>query len=1407
MLGIEEIGIHDNFFALGGHSLLATRVNARITSAMQVMLPLRKVFEAPTIAELSTAIANLRSGELSTLHTALKRVDREQIDRLPLSFAQQRLWFLEQMEGELTAYNMPSVLRLRGPLAVEALRRAIEEVVRRHEPLRTTFAMIDEEPMQVIGTYDGFELPVEDLSSFDAQQQAAEIVQRCQQEAERPFDLTSDLMLRASLLRLSEDEHVLLLTMHHIASDGWSMRVLWRELGLLYDGNCNGTELTLPDLPVQYADHAIWRRSQLEGPRLKQLLQYWREQLDGVSVLELPTDHPRPALPTYRGAQHSFELPEELVGQLKALSQSSGVTLHMTLLAAFQTLLARYSGQEDIAVGVPDAGRNQAELEELIGFFVNTLVLRSDLSGNPTFRELLGRVREVSLGAYDHQDLPFEKLVEELRPDRHLNRSPLVQVLFQLLSFSDKELALENLQVSRLPSSSQRVRFDLEMHVWQRGKTLSGTIVYSTDLFDGSTIGRMVGHFVTLLQGIVADADKRISELPLLTEPERHQLLVEWNDTAVDYPRDKCVHQLFEEQVERTPDAIAVVFEDQQLTYRELNERANQLAHYLIGMGVVPETLVGLCVERSAELVVSILGILKAGGAYVPLDADYPPQRLEFMLGDSAIQYLVTQRQLLGRLPITDSTVICLDNDTLNLQDFVRSNPEVNVGADSLAYVMYTSGSTGRPKGVGIQHPSIARLVFGSNYASFGPDRVFVQMATPSFDASTFELWGALLHGSRLIVAPVGVPDFGQLEDLLKRNRVTTLWLTSTFLNQVVEHYPQALSGVEEILTGGEALSVPHICKAQMALGAHVQLINGYGPTESTTFSTCFRIPSGVAPEQESIPIGRPIANTQVYVLDAGRNPVPIGVSGELYIGGAGLARGFLNRPELTAEKFVANPFSDNTDARLYRTGDLVRWRADGNLEFLGRMDDQIKLRGFRIELGEIESILNEHPNLSQCVVLLREDRPDDKRLVAYCVPASGVQLNASELRNHLRSRLPDYMLPAAYVELESLPLTYSGKLDRRALPAPSDSRPELDTGYVGPRNPIEQQLASIWSEVLGIEENGIHDNFFALGGHSLLAVRLFARIEKSFGRRLPLAVLFQHGTIDHLAKLLVESHPETDTATVLTLQSDGDGRPLFMMPSIGGGALVSRALFDCLGGRFPIFGIQPALAPENLEQFKDFRMTAGCLVTALRRFQPHGPYALAGFSYGGMMAFEVACLLTELGEKVDLLVVIDTGPDFRDRKPQLNDHLFRLSRIAANLPSWLREEWREFSASQFAERIARKQRRCYRLLASRGQAKIEIDDVFDLDRIPSQNQEIMQALFTGFRDYLPRSYSGKLTLIRAQTGPLLSGRSHDLGWSRFVSTLDIRTIQGNHETILHPPNVVELARQLAQLMAEVRDD
>ncbi|MCY2977445.1 MAG: amino acid adenylation domain-containing protein, partial [Planctomycetota bacterium] len=1133
-LGLSHIGVEDDFFELGGDSLVAMGIAVRASKAFGVEIQVGAMFTHRTVKSLAMHIASIRADLSSTeVFGRVSPARKQQLLRssskaenttsLPLlSFAQQRLWFLEQMEGELTAYNMPYAWRLNGSLNIEALRRALEEIVRRHEPLRTTFAIVCEEPVQIIRPSERFDLPVEDLSGLESQQQNDQVVRRCGEETSRPFDLTVDRMLRASLLQLSDDEHLLLVTLHHIASDGWSQRVLWRELAGLYDAYSRGAESNLRELPVQYADYAIWQRSELEGQRLEQLLQYWRGQLAGVSTLELPTDRPRPLVPTRRGAQHNFEMPEALVSQLKGLSQAAGVTLHMTVLAAFQTLLSRYSGQDDIAVGVPIAGRSHAELEDLIGFFVNTLVLRTNLSDDPTFRELLGRVREVSLAAYDHQDLPFEKLVEELRPERQLNRSPLFQVLFQLLSFADEELALQNLDVSRLPTSSQRARFDLQMHVWQQDKTLRGRVVYSTDLFDHSTIERMVGHFITLLQGIAADADRPICALPLLTEPERHQLLVEWNDAAVDHPRDKCVHELFEEQVERTPEAIATIFEEQELTYREVNTRANCLAQILIGLGTGPGILVGLCVERSIEMVVGVLGILKAGGAYVPLDPELPSSRLRFIVQDADLRSVVTTSQ---HTPLfkAESCDLILVNELSNSRASETANPVSRASLSDPNYLLYTSGSTGHPKGVLVEHGQLLNYV-QAVVAKFGMSGggAYAMVQPLTVDSSQTMIfpalgWGGVLH----LISRESALDASALANYFDRHSIDYLKIAPSHLSALLTvGQPRRLLPTRALIVGGEAMHWTLVSRLA-DLQPSCRVWNHYGPTETTV--GVFTYPINLVDDKHrgssaTVPIGRPLANVTCYVLDNHGSAVPIGVAGELYIGGEGVTRGYLKRPELTAQQFIPDRFANSDQARLYRSGDFVRWLPGGEIEFLGRQDGQVKIRGIRIETGEIEAALHEHAEVRESVVILRTGTTGNPFLAAYVVPRTGCLPSIQSLRELLSRRLPEVMQPTAYLFLESLPRTPHGKVNRQALPAPDESRPDLETDYVAPRNPIEEQLNAIWCDVLGLAQIGIHDNFFALGGHSLLATRVIARISSALRVDLPMRKLFESPTITEFA-------------------------------------------------------------------------------------------------------------------------------------------------------------------------------------------------------------------------------------------------------------------------------------------------
>ncbi|MBA3711242.1 MAG: amino acid adenylation domain-containing protein [Pyrinomonadaceae bacterium] len=1070
--------------------------------------------------------------ELFALLLKKKHIDLPQAQTIPrrteagpcqLSFAQQRLWFLDQFEPGSHLYNIPIAVRIAGQLDAAALEQSLNEIVRRHEALGTTFVTVNESPVQKIATTLSVALPLVDLSELPEVEREVEARRLAVEEAQRPFDLASGPLFRASLLRLNDKDHALLVTMHHIVSDGWSLSVLMRELTALYEAFSENQPSPLAELPIQYADYAAWQREWLSGEVLAEHLSYWKQQLAGApTVLELPTDRPHPAVQSFRGAHQSLAVSKKVGEELKALSQREGATLFMTMLAAFQILLSRYTNQEDIVVGSPIAGRNRAETEGLIGYFINMLALRTDLSGDPTFRELLGRVREVALGAYAHQDMPFEKLVEELQSGRDIGRHPVFQVMFAVQNTPQQapELSKLALRPLKLEGDSGTAKFDLALFVVEAAEGLRAVVEYSTDLFEAATITRMLGHFEQLLAGIVANPDQRLSELPLLTAAERHQLLMEWNNTASDYPKDRSIHELFEARVEQTPDAVAVVFEDQQLTYAELNRRANQVARRLSARGVGPEVRVGICMERSVEMIIGLLGILKAGGAYVPLDAAYPRERLSFMMKDAAVPVLITQQHLLERLPTHDAEVVCLETSWREIADECTDNLQSGAGAESLAYVIYTSGSTGVPKGVAVRHRSVVRLAKQTNYVDFSANEVFLQFAPVSFDASTFELWGCLLNGARLVVFPAHIPSLEELGQILQQHQVTILWLTAGLFHQMVDEHLQSLRGVRQLLAGGDVLSVSHVEKVLAELG-ECQLINGYGPTENTTFTCCYRMTAGMK-LKGSVPIGRPIANTQVYVLDSHMQPVPVGVTGELYIGGDGLARGYLNRLELTSERFIAHPFGTEAEARLYKTGDLARYLADGNLEFLGRRDQQVKVRGYRIELGEIEAVLMQHPAVDEAVVVASEEAGGDKRLVAYLVTQEEVAPSASELRRYLKEKLPDYMLPAAFMVLSEMPLTPNGKVDRRALPAPGEARPEMEAGYVAPRNAVEDVVAGIWGEVLRVERVGVDDNFFELGGHSLLATQVISRVREAMRVEVPLRTLFEAPTVAELSQRLV---------------------------------------------------------------------------------------------------------------------------------------------------------------------------------------------------------------------------------------------------------------------------------------------
>jgi amino acid adenylation domain-containing protein len=1129
VLGTEQIGVDDNFFELGGHSLLATQVVGRLSEAFGFELPLRAIFESPTIAGLSEKIATAVRSEQNITLPPILPVSRDQ--DLPLSFPQERLWLLHQLHPMSVAYHVLRPLQIIGTLDVKLLERVLTEVVSRHEVYRTNIVTKQGRPVQIINPPQPIELPVTDLSGLSREEREEQVQHLIAEEGQRPFNLAHGPLWRLTLLRLDEAEHLLMLTEHHVVHDGWTEGRLVLDFLALYAATATGQPSPLPELSIQYADFAYWQRHTIQGELLESLLSYWKEQLaDSPPMLELPGDFPRPAVMSFRGANSTWQFTPELTTALNVLSRREGATLYMTLLTAFNVLLHRYTRQEDLVIGTPIANRNHIETELLTGFFANTLVMRNDLSGKPGFKELLGRVREVALGAYMHQDMPFERLVEELQPDRALNRQPLFQVMFVLQNAPNPPVELPGLTVETLRVHNGTSKFDLLLAMREDRDQLTAAMEYNTDIFEEKTIQRMLQHFQNLLEAIVANPDQRISALSLMKEAERQQLLVDWNNTEFARREDRNIVQLFEDQVERTPDAVALMFQGESLTYKKLNERANQLAHFLQARGVGPEVFVGICMQRSVEMMVSVLGVLKAGGAYLPLDPTYPKERLAYMIGDTKAHLLLTQHSLLEVLPEHSAQVVCLDSYWKIIAQEKSDNPAPVVAPENLVYVTYTSGSTGKPKGIGMIQRSLLNLLdWMCRTTQLPAGARTVQFASLSFDVSFQDMFSTWFSGGTLVLLTEDERrDIVSLSGVLNSNDVNRIFIPAVALQQLAEglcaHDPQT-SQLRRVIAGSEQLHVTQPIAKFFSQSKDCSLHNEYGPSE-THVVTALSLPASVTSWPSRPPIGRPISNTQIYLLEESLQPAPIGVPGELYIGGVGLARGYLGRPDLTAEKFLPDPFSHQPGARFYRTGDLARYQPDGNIEFLGRKDHQVKIRGFRIELGEIETVLGQHPAVQETIVLTWERRAGDRQLVAYVVFQPGSAPSISEMRNFLLQTLPDYMAPASFIFLDSLPLTANGKVNRQALPLPDQARPELDQAFVAPQTPLEQVIAGVWREVLGTEQIGVDDNFFELGGHSLLATQVVGRLSEAFEFELPLRTVFESPTIAGLAASMVQLEP-----------------------------------------------------------------------------------------------------------------------------------------------------------------------------------------------------------------------------------------------------------------------------------------
>ncbi|GAC1464696.1 MAG: hypothetical protein NVSMB9_03630 [Isosphaeraceae bacterium] len=1433
VLGVKNVGLHDDFFELGGHSLLATQVVSRVRNTLGIDLSLRALFEAPSVAGLCHQIEDSRTKEkrhsLSLIETASRDVD------LPLSFAQEALWFLEQLSPDQPTFNVSASARVEGELDVTALDRAFAEIVRRHEGLRTTFRLSGGRPVQVIASSLEVSLKKVDLRSFSEANRLRECQEMAREETRQVFDLARGPLVRGLILHLGDRDHVVLLTMHHIVTDGWSFGVAASELAALYEAFRHGRPSPLPDPPIQYADYSVWQRDRLQGDRLNSLLEYWTGRLRGVPLLELPTTRKRPVMRSARGATHFFRIPASLAETVRFLGRSEGATPFMVLLAAFQTLLSRYTGQRDFAVGFPVANRTQAEVEGLIGYFINMLAIRADLSGAPTFLELLARVREEAIGAFEHQELPFELLVEALHPRRDTGRTPVFQVMFVFQNNEMPQVGRDDLGISAFNThdGTGTAKFDLTLAMADEGPEMVGSFEYDVDLFDSSMISGIAAHFSTLLESLVSAPEVRVSDARILSVGESDQVLLGWNRTRVERPGHSRVHQFFTANALQSPDALAVEGENTRLTYRELDEQSDRLARQLQALGVGAETRVGICVERSVEMAISLLAILKAGGAYVPLDPSYPPDRLMFMLEDSHIPILVTQSHLREKYSASNLRVVEVDHVTEDSVDDSRHAPLLTLSdsPDDPAYLIYTSGTTGTPRGAVLTHGGLANHALASaDLFELGPDDRVLQFASLSFDIAVEEIFPAWSRGATVVLrGPDETLEPTRFLHWIEERRITVLDLPTAYWHILVNGLAatkQTLPpSLRLVVVGGER-ALPSVYRKWLLIGGNsIRWVNTYGPTETTVIATTFEpltpsIPAYTEVADE-LPIGRPIANTRIYVLDTQLQPVPPCVPGELFIGGAGVGRGYLGQPALTAERFVPDPFSVDPGARLFRTGDLARWRGDGQIEFLGRLDDQIKIRGYRVEPGEVEVALLAHPEVTEAAVVAAQDANGDARLDAFVVTERENTALPGELRQYLREKLPRPLVPSSFTILKSLPLTPSGKIDRRSLATATTKSDPLSDVPLTPRDETESRLVRIWENVLDVRPVGIGDNFFDIGGHSLLAILLLARIEEEFGRRLELSALFLGPTIEEQAIRLRSplSIPRPQSwSPIVTIQTQGSLPGFFCVHPAGGIVYCFQELALKLGTDQPFHAFQSAGLEEGQTPLESIDEMANCYVKVLQQVQPSGPYHVGGWSLGGVVAFEMARKLLEQGKEVATLALFDS------RAP---------SPIEKVIPSSLESMAREFAAlgllsaqdtasdprvdalvlaefsgeltMEFGGNVAHlirrlrdlsmEEKRFYLLKA------LKLDQVYNLETGPEQVGRlwtVLRANLLAAVRFQPRSYPGSALLFRARDASHQTALGPSLGWSRFlqegITTYDI---PGDHAGILKAPGVEMIAQTL----------
>ncbi|MBE9213160.1 amino acid adenylation domain-containing protein [Plectonema cf. radiosum LEGE 06105] len=1321
---------------------------------------------------------------------------RQDTQNIPLSFSQQRLWFIDQLYHGSPFYNIPIAFHIQGHLNIAALEQSLNEIIKRHEVLRTNFTLVNGEPVQQIAPELTWDLSIINLEHLSGENWESHVKKFAASSAKEPFNLAKGLLIRATLLRLSQEEQVLLVTMHHIITDGWSWGVFLHELSTLYAAFSTNQPSPLPELPIQYADFSIWQRDRIQDEFLATQLNYWKQQLKGeLPILQLPTDHPRPNATTFIGAKQYFKFSASLTTALRQLSQREDSTLFMSLLAAFNILLYRYTNQEDILIGSPIANRNRAELEGMLGLFVNTLVLRNNLDGNPSFCELLHRVREVTLDAYAHQDLPFEMLVEELQPERDLSQNPLYEVMFVLQNTPTSVHEVSGLTFRTLEFDSGTSQLDIFLSMSESEDGLTGCLEYNTDIFDSTTITQFINNFQTLLENVVVNPQQRLSELSLNTASEQEKLLFKFNQTRADYPQDATLHQLFEQQVEQTPDSLALISESEELTYRQLNHRVNQLAHYLQNQGVTKDTLIALCLERSIDMVVGILAIIKTGGAYIPLDSSYPESRLNFMLADSQASLLITKHEILEKISLSSAKTICLDIHKEKIAQESLENPISISETDNLAYIIYTSGSTGTPKGVlGTHRGTVNGLHWLWKTYPFSQGEVCCQKTAISFVDSVWEIFAPLLQGvPTVIISNATVLDLQLFIETLAHHKVTRIILVPSLLRLLLDNYSHLLQKLSQLklwITSGEAISVKLVQSFQ-ELMPEVKLINLYGSSEVSANATHYDT-SLLQNQAHSVPIGHPIDNTQIYVLNRDLQPTPVGVVGELYVGGDGLAKGYLHRRELTQERFINNPFIPGN--KLYKTGDLVRYLKDGNLEYFGRHDEQVKIRGFRVELGEIATVITQHPDVQESVVIARNDVQQNQCLIAYIVTSK--QDIAAQLLPYLQHKLLSYMVPSAFVVMDALPLSPNGKVDKRALANNEIIRQNTNKSFVAPRNFTELALVKIWGNLLNTNPIGVTDNFFELGGHSFLAVRLMAQIQDRFGHNLPLSTLFENPTIEKLATIVSQPSRQKSGSPLVAINSSGSKIPFFCIHGAGGGITHYFNLSRRLGEDYPFYALE-----DNVEQDKpeiiSVEETATRYLQEIRKVQPNDPLLLGGHCYGGVLAFEMAQQLQKQGQTVGLVVVIDAILPETSIEPTNDDDTKFLLRIAESIKtdnnidfSVPFEQLRDLPLTEQLHLINQKANFIF--------SDAEIQDFL-------RYYKLFKAHVQAMRNYVPLCYPQPITLFRASEKIVHDFNNPEwytddplLGWGKYSSQpIQFIDIPGDHFSIFVEPHIQELAKQL----------